>query len=204
MGREARREEGRRQGGPFACCVPWHQHWCLACFLSCVPQLHRSLSHSHAWPPTCLLRHPSPPLSQIPAGLLADRIGGAHLAAAGLFAWSAACLLFARVPAAANPLAALLVARAALGLAQSCLMPAASALAGGRETLGELASSLGAFVLRSAASCCTYQGTCILPAQPTYWLHTLCSLPSVQPAGSLPPPAAGRPAPFTRLTLWAR
>ncbi|PRW59116.1 putative anion transporter chloroplastic [Chlorella sorokiniana] len=68
-------------------------------------------------------------LGQIPAGLLADRIGGAHLAAAGLFTWSAACLLFARVPAAANPLAALLVARAALGLAQSCLMPAASALA---------------------------------------------------------------------------
>lgn len=72
----------------------------------------------------------TPTHPQIPAGLLADRIGGAHLAAAGLFTWSAACLLFARVPAAANPLAALLVARAALGLAQSCLMPAASALAG--------------------------------------------------------------------------
>ncbi len=88
-------------------------------------------SWSYAGPPH-LPAAPSLPPSQIPAGLLADRIGGAHLAAAGLFTWSAACLLFARVPAAANPLAALLVARAALGLAQSCLMPAASALAGGR------------------------------------------------------------------------
>lgn len=35
-----------------------------------------------------------------------------------------------RVPASSSPLAALLVARAALGLAQSCLMPAMSALAG--------------------------------------------------------------------------
>jgi hypothetical protein len=37
--------------------------------------------------------HPPVPL-QIPSGILADRIGGAHLAASGLFLWSVVCLLF--------------------------------------------------------------------------------------------------------------
>lgn len=37
--------------------------------------------------------HPPMPL-QIPSGILADRVGGAHLAASGLFLWSLVCLQF--------------------------------------------------------------------------------------------------------------
>ena len=33
-------------------------------------------------------------LGQVPAGFLADRVGGAPLATAGLFLWSAICCLF--------------------------------------------------------------------------------------------------------------
>ena len=33
-------------------------------------------------------------LGQVPCGMLADRLGGAPLAAAGLLLWSSVCLLF--------------------------------------------------------------------------------------------------------------
>lgn len=71
-------------------------------------------------------------LGQIPAGLLADRLGGAHLAAVGLGLWSLACALVSLVPSSGTPFVVLLATRAALGLAQSGLMPSMSALAGGR------------------------------------------------------------------------
>ena len=69
-------------------------------------------------------------LGQILCSLLADRLDGAHLAAAGLFLWSFVCWQFCRGPSFSNPFMALLLARAALGLAQSCIIPALSALAG--------------------------------------------------------------------------
>jgi MFS family permease len=70
-----------------------------------------------------------PRFAQIPCGILADRFGGGHLAAAGLFLWSAACWQTSGAAAAAHPFPMLLAARAAMGLAQSCIMPATSALA---------------------------------------------------------------------------
>ena len=68
---------------------------------------------------------------QVPLGFLADRVGGPRVMLASLVAWS--------VVAGATPLVAasrhgarfplLVGARAALGLCQSCLMPATSAMA---------------------------------------------------------------------------
>jgi MFS family permease len=68
---------------------------------------------------------------QVPLGILADRIGGAPVMHASLIAWScvtAATSLVTAVPRELRFLAVFL-ARAALGLAQSCIMPATSAMA---------------------------------------------------------------------------
>lgn len=181
-GRAAWLEEG---GQPGSCSAALHQ---APAARGCTPWVRCSNPSASI---RCLL--PCPP-TQIPAGLLADRIGGAHLAAAGLFTWSAACLLFARVPAAANPMAALLVARAALGLAQSCLMPAASALAGERE-----GQAGGYSVCSRLLSICPWIAGIHTDHPPA-----LPNLPFPQPAGSLLPHAAGRPAPSTQPTQWAR
>ncbi|KAK9835423.1 hypothetical protein WJX81_008633 [Elliptochloris bilobata] len=68
---------------------------------------------------------------QVPLGFLADRVGGPPVMLASLVAWSAVAavtpLVGAARPAARLPL--LVGARAALGLCQSCLMPATSAMA---------------------------------------------------------------------------
>jgi hypothetical protein len=82
------------------------------------------------WPPPVSLRPLPLPLlpPQIPLGVAADRVGGARLLIACLFLWSLASLLFYRTPTMRNPLAYMLAARAALGLGQSCIMPAVSSL----------------------------------------------------------------------------
>ena len=68
-------------------------------------------------------------LPQVPSGVVADRVGGARLLLTALLLWSSACLLTATVAMAPSPFAALVVVRGALGLAQSCFVPAVSALA---------------------------------------------------------------------------
>ncbi|GAB4823811.1 hypothetical protein N2152v2_010857 [Parachlorella kessleri] len=67
-------------------------------------------------------------VGQIPLGLVADRVGGAQLLLACLFLWSLATSLFAHTPNSKNPFAFMLATRAALGLGQSCIMPAVSSL----------------------------------------------------------------------------
>lgn len=67
-------------------------------------------------------------LGQIPLGIVADRVGGARLLAACLFVWSFANTLFSRAPLLQNPMPYMLATRAALGLGQSCIMPAVSSL----------------------------------------------------------------------------
>ena len=68
---------------------------------------------------------------QVPLGFLADRVGGLRVMLASLVAWSlvagATPLVAAAGRGARYPL--LVSARAALGLCQSCLMPATSAMA---------------------------------------------------------------------------
>jgi MFS family permease len=69
---------------------------------------------------------------QIPLGVLADRVGGPRVMLASLAAWCAvtgATPLVQAVPRRSLLLPALLAARAAQGLAQSCIMPATSAMA---------------------------------------------------------------------------
>jgi len=67
----------------------------------------------------------------VPLGFVADRMGGPRVMLASLVAWSAVAAATPLVGAApAESVFPLLVgARAALGLAQSCLMPATSAMA---------------------------------------------------------------------------
>ena len=68
---------------------------------------------------------------QIPLGILADRIGGIPVMQSSLLLWTAvtgATSLIRRLPQ-PQRFPALLLARAALGLAQSCIMPATSAMA---------------------------------------------------------------------------
>ena len=65
---------------------------------------------------------------QIPLGLAADKLGGTRLLVACLFLWSLATSLFAHTPSAKNPFVFMLAVRAALGLGQSCIMPAVSSL----------------------------------------------------------------------------
>ncbi len=69
--------------------------------------------------------------TQVPLGFVADRVGGPRVMLASLVAWSAVAAATPLVGAApAGSVFPLLVgARAALGLAQSCLMPATSAMA---------------------------------------------------------------------------
>lgn len=66
---------------------------------------------------------------QIPAGVVADRYGGVHVLLAGLACWSSMTGLNPLARYAPYPLQALLVMRAALGLAQSVMMPSVSATA---------------------------------------------------------------------------
>lgn len=66
---------------------------------------------------------------QVPAGMLADRFGGDLLATVGLFLWSGTCMLISPAASSAAPLPALAAARAALGLAQSCIMPSVATIA---------------------------------------------------------------------------
>ena len=69
--------------------------------------------------------------SQVPAGVLADRLGGPPVMLASLAAWSAvmgATPLVRALPGRSLFLG-LLAARAALGAAQSAIMPATSAMA---------------------------------------------------------------------------
>lgn len=64
---------------------------------------------------------------QFPSGILADKIGGAHLLMVGLFLWSACNAGFAITALAASPLVAMMLVRASLGLSQSVLMPSVAA-----------------------------------------------------------------------------
>lgn len=66
---------------------------------------------------------------QVPAGLLADRTGAARVLTAGVALWSLAGGALWLAPASADPLRYMLASRAALGLAQSVLMPGVSAAA---------------------------------------------------------------------------
>lgn len=70
-------------------------------------------------------------LGQIPLGVMADRIGGTSVMHISLFLWSAVTGLTSLVPGTSRSLQfpALLAARFALGLSQSCIMPATSAMA---------------------------------------------------------------------------
>ncbi|KAL3156017.1 hypothetical protein ABBQ32_013005 [Trebouxia sp. C0010 RCD-2024] len=68
-------------------------------------------------------------LGQIPAGVVADRYGGVHVLLTGLACWSTMTGLNPLARYTPYPLQALLVMRAALGLAQSVMMPSVSATA---------------------------------------------------------------------------
>lgn len=66
---------------------------------------------------------------QIPAGVVADRFGGVHVLLAGLVCWSTMTGLNPLAGYTTHPLQTLVVMRAALGLAQSVMMPSVSATA---------------------------------------------------------------------------
>ncbi|KAK9806084.1 hypothetical protein WJX72_000485 [[Myrmecia] bisecta] len=68
-------------------------------------------------------------VGQVPCGFLADRFGGAKVLLCGLIAWSASLGLTPLARLSSSPVLALGAARAALGLAQSCMMPSISAMA---------------------------------------------------------------------------
>ncbi|KAL0036860.1 hypothetical protein WJX77_002503 [Trebouxia sp. C0004] len=68
-------------------------------------------------------------LGQIPAGVVADRLGGVHVLLAGLACWSTMTGLNPLAAYTTHPLKTLIVMRAALGLAQSVMMPSVSATA---------------------------------------------------------------------------
>lgn len=60
---------------------------------------------------------------------MADGLGGIRTLTIGLLVWSLASMAMAAAPLVANPLTFMLLARAAVGLAQSVMMPAVSATA---------------------------------------------------------------------------
>jgi MFS family permease len=66
-------------------------------------------------------------IGQVPAGIVADRLGGPQTLCAGLIAWSVASMAMALSPFVPWPLALILCSRAALGLAQAVMMPGVSA-----------------------------------------------------------------------------
>lgn len=66
---------------------------------------------------------------QIPAGVVADRYGGVHVLLAGLLCWSTMTGLNPLARYTTHPLQTLIIMRAALGLAQSVMMPSVSATA---------------------------------------------------------------------------
>lgn len=66
-------------------------------------------------------------IGQVPAGIVADRLGGPQTLCAGLIAWSIASMAMALSPFVTWPLAVILCSRAALGLAQAVMMPGVSA-----------------------------------------------------------------------------
>jgi ACS family sodium-dependent inorganic phosphate cotransporter len=66
---------------------------------------------------------------QIPAGVLADRMGGIKALLLGLFVWSSFGILMLGIPLSSSPIVALLGLRCGLGLGQSVLMPGISATA---------------------------------------------------------------------------
>lgn len=68
---------------------------------------------------------------QIPLGVVADRIGGTPVMQMSLVVWSCVMGLtsFVRGAPKSVQFPALLLARTALGLGQSCIMPATSAMA---------------------------------------------------------------------------
>ena len=68
---------------------------------------------------------------QVPAGAVADQWGGANVMVIGLVLWCVAtgATPFVRLLDASAVFAGLLVARAALGISQSCIIPATSATA---------------------------------------------------------------------------
>jgi len=71
-------------------------------------------------------------LGQIPAGIVADRLGGVRTITTGLIVWSLAVFAMAATPSPSSnnyPLLFILLARATVGLAQSVLMPGISATA---------------------------------------------------------------------------
>lgn len=70
-------------------------------------------------------------VAQVPLGCLADRVGGPRVMLASLVAWSLVAAATPVVAAARHGarFALLVGARVALGLCQSCLMPATSAMA---------------------------------------------------------------------------
>ena len=66
---------------------------------------------------------------QIQAGVVADRFGGVHVLLTGLACWSSFTGLNPLARYSSQPLLILVGMRAALGLAQSCMMPSVSATA---------------------------------------------------------------------------
>lgn len=66
--------------------------------------------------------------SQIPAGFLADKYGGAGVITLGLVTWSLANALVPLAAGSLAPLTALLVARLLLGLAQASGQPSMAAV----------------------------------------------------------------------------
>lgn len=64
----------------------------------------------------------------IPAGMLADRAGGAPLLMLGCTVWSAATALHVLVPAAPSPMALLVVLRFLVGIGASVAVPALASM----------------------------------------------------------------------------
>lgn len=77
------------------------------------------------------IQHMAVMLAQIPLGVLADRIGGIPVMQSSLLLWTIVTGITSLIRNLPQPqrFPALLAARAALGLAQSCIMPATSAMA---------------------------------------------------------------------------
>lgn len=80
---------------------------------------------SHAFSNTFNVKY----IMQIPAGVLADRMGGIKALLLGLFVWSSFGILMLGIPLSSSPIVALLGLRCGLGLGQSVLMPGISATA---------------------------------------------------------------------------
>ena len=67
-------------------------------------------------------------LGHIPAGMLADKAGGAPLLMLGCAMWSAATALHAFVPSSSNPILTLSVLRFLVGLGASVAVPALASM----------------------------------------------------------------------------